>query len=169
MSPVGPPLRLPPPAPARPRRSGRDSGNESPPSPPHSPELAGPGPHLIFCLSSFLLCTSTQELAKYEYMEEQVILTEKGNALVAGRGTSVRCLPPSSRPTLSLLPLLADLLEDGFGEHPFYHCLVAEVPKEHVTPEGNRPLLPEAGETECCARRSGCSVEALTTQAEVTY
>uniref|UniRef100_A0A8C9KZW9 Spermidine/spermine N1-acetyltransferase 1 n=1 Tax=Phocoena sinus TaxID=42100 RepID=A0A8C9KZW9_PHOSS len=109
-----------------------------------------------------------KELAKYEYMEEQVILTEKGNASVAGRGMSVRCLPPSSRPTLSLLPLLADLLEDGFGEHPFYHCLVAEVPKEHMTPEGNRPLLPEAGETECCGRRSGCSVEALTTQAEVT-
>uniref|UniRef100_A0A8C2RS34 Spermidine/spermine N1-acetyltransferase 1 n=1 Tax=Capra hircus TaxID=9925 RepID=A0A8C2RS34_CAPHI len=108
-----------------------------------------------------------KELAKYEYMEEQVMLTEKGNASVAGQGTSVWGTP-SPTPTLSLLPLLADLLEDGFGEHPFYHCLVAEVPKEHLTPEGNRPVLLEAEETECCVRRRVRSVEALTTQAEVT-
>lgn len=35
----------------------------------------------------------SQELAKYEYMEEQVILTEKGNASVVGRAGNERPVP----------------------------------------------------------------------------
>lgn len=75
-----------------------------------------------------------QELAKYEDMEDQVVLTEKGTEAARAHpvGGRVAALVAQVRVYSSFL----ELLEDGFGEHPFYHCLVAEVPKDQWTSEG---------------------------------
>ncbi|XP_064330112.1 diamine acetyltransferase 1 isoform X1 [Phalacrocorax carbo] len=71
-----------------------------------------------------------KELAKYEEMEDKVVLTEKGIKAAAAR--RVGSLLTGS---VALYSAFLELLEDGFGEHPFYHCLVAEVPKEQWSPE----------------------------------
>ncbi|XP_074953406.1 diamine acetyltransferase 1 isoform X1 [Phalacrocorax aristotelis] len=71
-----------------------------------------------------------KELAKYEEMEDKVVLTEKGIKAAAAR--RVGSLLAGS---VALYSAFLELLEDGFGEHPFYHCLVAEVPKEQWSPE----------------------------------
>ncbi|NWR58649.1 SAT1 acetyltransferase, partial [Bucorvus abyssinicus] len=74
-----------------------------------------------------------KELAKYEDMEDQVVLTEKGIKAVSAYWVgSVVTVPVAQVPLHSAF---LELLEDGFGEHPFYHCLVAEVPKEQWSSE----------------------------------
>uniref|UniRef100_A0AAY5ELV9 Diamine acetyltransferase 1 n=1 Tax=Electrophorus electricus TaxID=8005 RepID=A0AAY5ELV9_ELEEL len=78
-----------------------------------------------------------KELAKFEEMEEQVVLTEKGRAsslflLSQNNGGSFYCWVSFRL----LFVYLLELLEDGFGDHPFYHCVVAEVPREKQSEEG---------------------------------
>ncbi|NXX93615.1 SAT1 acetyltransferase, partial [Centropus bengalensis] len=75
-----------------------------------------------------------KELAKYEDMEDQVVLTEKGTGEVSAPPGGRIC---GSGAHLFCLFFFLELLEDGFGEHPFYHCLVAEVPKEQWSAEGH--------------------------------
>lgn len=75
-----------------------------------------------------------QELAKYEDMEDQVVLTEKGTEAARAQPVGGRVTAPVAQ--LRVYSAFLELLEDGFGEHPFYHCLVAEVPKDQWSSEG---------------------------------
>jgi len=98
------------------RRGRSRETNEEPPPP--AVQVQGPGPQREekqkTKMAKFVIRPATaadcsdilrliKELAKYEYMEEQVMLTEKGNAAVAGRGKGVRYLSSSPRPSLCVL------------------------------------------------------------------
>ncbi|NXS06749.1 SAT1 acetyltransferase, partial [Neodrepanis coruscans] len=74
-----------------------------------------------------------KELAKYEDMEDQVVLTEKGTEAPSSPRRGGRGTVPAAQVPLCFA--FVELLEDGFGEHPFYHCLVAEVPKDQWSRE----------------------------------
>lgn len=78
-----------------------------------------------------------QELAKYEDMEDQVVLTEKGTEAARAHPAGGRVRQPVAQ--VRVYSAFLELLEDGFGEHPFYHCLVAEVPKDQWPSEGETP------------------------------
>lgn len=108
---------------------------------------AGPGSSPARCRSKTSCCARAggrgeaphnlllfQELAKYEDMEDQVVLTEKGMEAARARPVGGRVREPLAQ--VRMHSAFLELLEDGFGEHPFYHCLVAEVPKDQWSSEG---------------------------------
>lgn len=72
----------------------------------------------------------SQELAKYEDSENEVTLTEKGELSICA--CTHRHRRVVQRLTLNT-HVPAELLEDGFGDTPFYHCIITEIPGESAT------------------------------------
>lgn len=54
--------------------------------------------------------------------------------------------------------LLTDLEQDGFSKNPFFHGIIAEVPEQHRSKDGEENVYPLTSISECMSsHRSLCS------------